>query len=122
MDTRPGKSTVASTCEGRGSGAAARKRRTDALGPRKDIIIRMPEDIARRLKIVAASEGTTVTDYCLQILVPHIERDFEQAQAISGIAIKITIYQRISLSDEVPSDATPDPTRALYPVRPRPRP
>ena len=36
----------------------------------------MPEEIARRLKIVAASEGITVTDYCLQILVPHIERDF----------------------------------------------
>jgi hypothetical protein len=38
----------------------------------------MPEEIARRIKIVAASTGTTVTDYCLQILIPHIESDFEQ--------------------------------------------
>ena len=74
METRPGKSTAFSTREGRGSGAGARKRRTDALGPRKDIIIRLPEALAHQLKVVAAHEGVTVTDFCLEALIPHIER------------------------------------------------
>ena len=74
MDTRPGKSTDASTRGGRGSGAGARKRRADALGPRKDIIIRMPDALAHQLKVVAAHEGMTVTDFCLEALIPHIER------------------------------------------------
>jgi hypothetical protein len=78
MEVRPGKTAIATQREGRGSGAGFRQRRRDALGPRKDIIIRMPEEIARRLKIVAASEGTTVTEDCLQILMPQIERDFEK--------------------------------------------
>jgi hypothetical protein len=78
MEVRPGHTASTTQREGRGSGAGLRKRRRDALGPRKDIIIRMPEEQARRLKIVAASEGTTVTEYCLQILILHIESDFEK--------------------------------------------
>lgn len=74
MDTRPGKSTVPSSRDGRGSGASARKRRADALGPRKDIIIRMPEALAHQLKVVAALDGRTVTDFCLEALTPHIAR------------------------------------------------
>jgi hypothetical protein len=73
METRPGKSTAASTREGRGSGAVVRKRRADALGPRKDIIIRLPEALAHQLKVVAAHEGMTVTDFCLEVIIPHIE-------------------------------------------------
>jgi hypothetical protein len=56
----------------RGSGPGARKRRRDALGPRKDVIIRMPEELARQLKIVAACEETTVQDFCLDAIRPQI--------------------------------------------------
>jgi hypothetical protein len=78
MEVRPGQTATTAQRAGRESGSGLRKRRRDALGPRKDIIIRMPEEKARRLKIVAASEGTIVTEYCLQIWIPHIESDFEQ--------------------------------------------
>lgn len=56
----------------RGSGPGARRRRSDALGPRKDVIIRMPEDLAHQLKVVAAHENMTVQDFCLQVLRPLI--------------------------------------------------
>ena len=43
----------------RGSGPGARRPRADALGPRKDVIIRMPEEEATKLKVVAALERMT---------------------------------------------------------------
>ena len=62
MDIRPGKHQQDKQGVGRGSGLGARQRRSDALGERKDVIIRMPEELARQLKIVAACEDTTITD------------------------------------------------------------
>ncbi len=70
METRPGKQAKEEST--RGSGPGARKRRSDALGPRKDVIIRMPEGLARQLKIVAACEETTVQDFCLDAIRPQI--------------------------------------------------
>jgi hypothetical protein len=58
----------------RGSGPGARKRRTDALGPRKDVIIRMPEGEATQLKAIAALERTTIQDFVLQAIRPELER------------------------------------------------
>jgi predicted DNA binding CopG/RHH family protein len=55
-----------------------RKRRRDALGPRKDIIIRLPEQIAGQLKVVAACKGMTVQDYCEQVIVPQIRKDMDE--------------------------------------------
>lgn len=76
MDIRPSKR--AKGAAGRGSGPGARKRRSDASGPRKDVIIRMPEAVARRLKIVAACEDMTITDFCLQAILPHIDKAVEK--------------------------------------------
>jgi hypothetical protein len=59
---------------GRGSGAGLRKRQSDARGPRKDIIIRLPEAVAYQLKIVAAYEQMTVQDFCVQAIVPQIQQ------------------------------------------------
>jgi predicted DNA-binding protein len=78
MEVRPGHTPPTTQRAGRGSGASARKQRRDALGPRKDVMIRMPEDVAHRLKVVAAHERMTVTDYCLQVIIPHIDRDLEK--------------------------------------------
>ena len=64
--------------EARGSGPGARKRRRDAFGPRKDVIIRMPEGVARQLKIVAACEDMTITDFCLQAILPQINEAAEK--------------------------------------------
>ncbi len=36
------------------------------MGSRKDVIIRMPEVLARQLKIVAAHEEMTITNFYLQ--------------------------------------------------------
>jgi hypothetical protein len=58
----------------RGSGPGARKRRSDDLGPRKDVIIRMPENEASQLKAIAALERTTVQDFILDALRPELER------------------------------------------------
>lgn len=57
----------------RGSGPGARRRRSDTFGPRKDVIIRMPIEVATKLKIVAAHEETTVTDFCLEAIVPQLQ-------------------------------------------------
>jgi hypothetical protein len=38
----------------------------------------MPEDVARQLKVVAACEGMTVTDFCLQAIIPHIDKGLEK--------------------------------------------
>ncbi len=76
MEVRPGKH--AQQGEVRGSGPGARKRRRDALGPRKDVIIRMPEGVARQLKIVAACEDMTITDFCLQAILPQIHEALEK--------------------------------------------
>lgn len=58
----------------RGSGPGARRPRSDALGPRKDVIIRMPEEEATQLKAVAALERMTVQDFILQAIRPALER------------------------------------------------
>jgi uncharacterized protein (DUF1778 family) len=51
-----------------------RRQRSDALGPRKDVIIRMPEDEATQLKAVAALERMTVQEFVLQAIRPELER------------------------------------------------
>ncbi len=58
----------------RGSGPGPRKQRADALGPRKDVIIRMPENEATQLKAIAALERMTVQDFVLQAIRPELER------------------------------------------------
>jgi hypothetical protein len=58
----------------RGSGPGVRRQRSDALGPRKDVIIRMPEDEATQLKAVAALERMTVQEFVLQAIRPELER------------------------------------------------
>jgi hypothetical protein len=74
METRPGTRQESKLRESRGSGPGVRKRRSDALGLRKDIIIRLPEAVAHQLKIVAAYEGMTVQDFCEQAIVPQIQK------------------------------------------------
>ena len=70
MDIRPGKRQQDKQSAGRGSGPGARQRRSDALGERKDL--------ARQLKIVAACEDTTITDFCLRAIIPHIDKALEK--------------------------------------------
>jgi hypothetical protein len=55
-----------------------RKRRSDALGLRKDIIIRLPEAVAHQLKVVAACEGVTVQEFCERLIVPEVSRSMEK--------------------------------------------
>jgi hypothetical protein len=78
MDIRPRKVQQEKQSAGRGSGPGARQRRSDALGERKDVIIRMPEALARQLKIVAACEDMTITDFCLQAIIPQIDKALEK--------------------------------------------
>jgi len=82
MEVRPGSKTTTTQRGGRGSGATLPKQRQDALGPRKDIIIRLPEAVARQLKVVAACEGLTVQDFCAQAIIPQIQ----QAMAKHGLS------------------------------------
>ena len=72
MDVRPG--TRAPRAATRGSGPGARRRRSEALGPRKDVIIRLPEDVAQQLKLVAVYERMTVQDFCVQALLPRLDK------------------------------------------------
>jgi hypothetical protein len=74
METHPGMRNTAVMREGRGSGAGVRKRRRDALGPRKDVIIRLPEAVVHQLKLVAAYERMTIQDFCEQAIVPQIRQ------------------------------------------------
>jgi hypothetical protein len=74
METRPGKRQESTRRETRGSGPGVRKRRSDALGVRKDIIIRLPEEVAQQLKVVAACEKITVQDFCEHAIVPEIRK------------------------------------------------
>jgi hypothetical protein len=76
MEVRPGKR--AGKAESRGSGPGARKKRSDAIGARKDVIIRMPEAVARQLKIAAACEDVTITDFCLEAILPKIDKTLEK--------------------------------------------
>jgi hypothetical protein len=62
----------------RGSGPGARRRRSDATGPRKDIIIRMPVEVATKLKIAAAHEERTVTDFCLDAILPQLRETLKK--------------------------------------------
>jgi hypothetical protein len=62
----------------RGSGPGVRRQRADALGPRKDVIIRMPENEASQLKAIAALERMTVQDFVLQAIRPELERALQK--------------------------------------------
>ena len=74
MEIRPRKSVTTSTSKNRGSGPGAKKRRSDSMGLRKAVIIRMPEDLAHQLKIVAAHEDMTAQDFCLDAIRPYIDK------------------------------------------------
>jgi hypothetical protein len=78
METRPGTRQESQARESRGSGPGVRKRRSDALGVRKDIIIRLPEEVARQLKVVAACERMTVQDFCEQAIMPQIRKAMDK--------------------------------------------
>jgi hypothetical protein len=84
METRPGKRQESKVQESRGSGPGVRKRRSDALGLRKDIIIRLPEEVAQQLKIVAACERMTVQDFCEHAILPEIQK----AMAKHGLSVE----------------------------------
>jgi hypothetical protein len=72
MDVRP--RTSATRVATRGSGPSARRRRSEALGPRKDVIIRLPEEVAQQLKLAALYERMTVQDFCIQALLPSLDK------------------------------------------------
>ncbi|MBM3932767.1 MAG: hypothetical protein FJ319_00415 [SAR202 cluster bacterium] len=75
MEVRPGKRfEPIKPINTRGSGPAAKLRRANDLGPRKAVILRMPEDVAHKLKIVSAHEDMTAQDFCMQAIMPHIQR------------------------------------------------
>jgi uncharacterized protein (DUF1778 family) len=38
----------------------------------------MPEELARQLKIVAACEDMTITDFCLRAIIPQIDKALEK--------------------------------------------
>jgi hypothetical protein len=57
MEVRPRHTPSTTQRAGRGSGSGIRKRRRDALGRRKEIVIRLPEEVARQLQVVDACEG-----------------------------------------------------------------
>ena len=78
MEIRPGTTPTPVQRLVRGSGAAARKRRSDALGPRKDIIIRLPEAVAHQLKVVAAHEHMTVQEFCAHAILPEIQKAMDK--------------------------------------------
>jgi predicted DNA binding CopG/RHH family protein len=78
MEVRSNHTPTRAQTTGRGSGAGLRKRRRDAHEPRKDIIIRLEEELARQLKVVAACEGMTVQDFCTQALVPQIRKAMDK--------------------------------------------
>jgi hypothetical protein len=78
MEVRPGKAAPAAQRAGRGSGSGLRKRRRDALGPRKGIIIRLPEGLAHQLKVVAAHARITVHDLCAQLIIPGIRKAMQK--------------------------------------------
>ncbi len=78
MEIRPGTTPTTTQRPGRGSGVGVRKRRSDALGPRKDIIIRLPETVAHQLKVVATHEHMTVQDFCEQAILPEIRKAMDK--------------------------------------------
>lgn len=72
MEIRP-RNNVQKT-DTRGSGPGAKVRRIAEAGPRKAVIIRMPEDLAHQLKVVAAHEEMTAQDFCLDAIRPMIDK------------------------------------------------
>jgi hypothetical protein len=88
MDVRPSSKPTTTQGTGRGSGSGLRKQRRDAVGSRKDIIIRLPEAVARQLKVVAACEGLTVQDFCAHAIIPQIQQAMDKhglsAEQLSG--------------------------------------
>ena len=73
MEISPHKRKAALT-NTRGSGPGAKARRSNHSGPRKSVIIRMSEDMAHKLKIVAAHEDITAQDFCLDAIRPQIDK------------------------------------------------
>jgi len=82
MDIRPGHPSTTPARAGRGSGERLRQQRRDTLGPRKAIIIRLSEETAHQLKVVAAYEKMTTQDFCEQAIVPCIR----EAMAKHGLS------------------------------------
>jgi hypothetical protein len=78
MEIWPGSMPAPAQRMDRGSGVGARKRRSDGLGPRKDIIIRLPEAVAHQLKVVAAHEHTTVQEFCAHAILPEIRKAMDK--------------------------------------------
>ena len=72
MEIRPG--SRAPRAATRGSGPSGRRRRSEALGPRKDVLIRMPAEVAQQLKLVAVYERMTIQDFCLQAILPRLDK------------------------------------------------
>jgi hypothetical protein len=82
-----------------------RKRRCDAVGLRKDIIIRLPEELAHQLKVVAACEGVTVQDFCERLIGPEIRKSMEThglspEQITREQIIDLSNYLVIELSED----------------------
>jgi hypothetical protein len=44
----------------------------------KGVIIRLPEQVAHQLNVVAACEGVTVQDFCERLIVPEIRKGMEK--------------------------------------------
>jgi uncharacterized protein (DUF1778 family) len=38
------------------------------------VIIRLPEEVAQQLKLVAVYERTTIQDFCVQAILPHLAK------------------------------------------------
>ena len=72
MEIRP--RNKAQKSDTRGSGPGAKTRRIADTGPRKAVIIRMPEELAHQLKVVAAHEDMTAQDFCLDAIRPLIDK------------------------------------------------
>ncbi len=72
MEIRPSHRTPQAST--RGSGPGARRRRSEALGPRKDVIIRLPEEVAQQLKLVAVYERMTIQDFCVGAILPQLAK------------------------------------------------
>ena len=72
MEIRPRSKTRAA--DTRGSGPGAKPRRIAETGPRKAVIIRMPEELAHQLMVVSAHEDMTAQDFCLDAIRPMIDK------------------------------------------------
>ena len=46
------------------------------------MIIRLPEDVAQQLKLVAVYERMTVQDFCVQALLPSLDKALKKLRAV----------------------------------------